>query len=434
MKRLFEDTLMKWKNNGMKKPLMVIGARQTGKTYTIEKFISENFEEHLSFNIEKEERIRDIFEKSIDAEVIIKELELYIGKNIDLDKTVIFFDEIQESERLITSLKYFCESKLPFKIICAGSLLGVKLKRLKSSFPVGKVTIEYMYPLNFEEFLLATGKEMLRDKIKECYKTMTPLPDFAHEDALKLYRLYLCVGGMPEAVDNFVNNGLDIFKFDFKILSNIRESYVADMKKYVDNKSESVKIEKVYYSIPEQLAKENKNFQYSILEKNARGRKYRNPIEWLMASKLVLIANNVKRVEIPLKVFADENSFKLYLSDVGLLLNLSEIKYNEVLMDEDFIFKGVITENYVAQELIRQFPSLYYWTSDRDAEVDFLIHTNDGIIPIEVKSGINNKSKSLNVYIEYNKPKYAIRLSTRNFGFENNIKSIPLYATFCIKD
>lgn len=434
MKRLFEDTLIKWKNNGMKKPLMVIGARQTGKTYTIEKFISENFEEHLSFNIEKEERIRDIFEKSIDAEVIIKELELYIGKNIDLDKTVIFFDEIQESERLITSLKYFCESKLPFKIICAGSLLGVKLKRLKSSFPVGKVTIEYMYPLNFEEFLLATGKEMLRDKIKECYKTMTPLPDFAHEDALKLYRLYLCVGGMPEAVDNFVNNGLDIFKFDFKILSNIRESYVADMKKYVDNKSESVKIEKVYYSIPEQLAKENKNFQYSILEKNARGRKYRNPIEWLMASKLVLIANNVKRVEIPLKVFADENTFKLYLSDVGLLLNLSEIKYNEVLMDEDFIFKGVITENYVAQELIRQFPSLYYWTSDRDAEVDFLIHTNDGIIPIEVKSGINNKSKSLNVYIEYNKPKYAIRLSTRNFGFENNIKSIPLYATFCIKD
>lgn len=434
MKRLFEDTLMKWKNNGMKKPLMVIGARQTGKTYTIEKFISENFEEHLSFNIEKEERIRDIFEKSIDAEVIIKELELYIGKNIDLDKTVIFFDEIQESERLITSLKYFCESKLPFKIICAGSLLGVKLKRLKSSFPVGKVTIEYMYPLNFEEFLLATGKEMLRDKIKECYKTMTPLPDFAHEDALKLYRLYLCVGGMPEAVDNFVNNGLDIFKFDFKILSNIRESYVADMKKYVDNKSESVKIEKVYYSIPEQLAKENKNFQYSILEKNARGRKYRNQIEWLMASKLVLIANNVKRVEIPLKVFADENSFKLYLSDVGLLLNLSEIKYNEVLMDEDFIFKGVITENYVAQELIRQFPSLYYWTSDRDAKVDFLIHTNDGIIPIEVKNGINNKSKSLNVYIEYNKPKYAIRLSTRNFGFENNIKSIPLYATFCIKD
>ena len=434
MKRLFEDTLIKWKNNGMKKPLMVIGARQTGKTYTIEKFISENFEEHLSFNIEKEERIRDIFEKSIDAEVIIKELELYIGKNIDLDKTVIFFDEIQESERLITSLKYFCESKLPFKIICAGSLLGVKLKRLKSSFPVGKVTMEYMYPLNFEEFLLATGKEMLRDKIKECYKTMTPLPDFAHEDALKLYRLYLCVGGMPEAVDNFVNNGLDIFKFDFKILSNIRESYVADMKKYVDNKSESVKIEKVYYSIPEQLAKENKNFQYSILEKNARGRKYRNPIEWLMASKLVLIANNVKRVEIPLKVFADENTFKLYLSDVGLLLNLSEIKYNEVLMDEDFIFKGVITENYVAQELIRQFPSLYYWTSDRDAEVDFLIHTNDGTIPIEVKSGINNKSKSLNVYIEYNKPKYAIRLSTRNFGFENNIKSIPLYATFCIKD
>ncbi len=434
MKRQFEEKLMEWKNNGMKKPLMVIGARQIGKTYTIEKFINENFEEHLMFNVEKEEAVKNIFEKSIDDEEVVRELELYLNKKIDLDKTIIFFDEVQESERLITSLKYFCESSKPYKIICAGSLLGVKLKRFNSSFPVGKVEIKYMYPLNFEEFLIAVGKEMLRDKIVECYKTMSPMPKFAHDEAIRLYHEYLCVGGMPDAINNFVNNELDILKFNQNILSDIKIAYMADMNKYLENKNESVKIETVYNSIPEQLAKENKNFQYTVLEENARGRKYRSAIEWLIASKLVLIANKISKVQDPMKYFIDKNTFKLYLSDVGLLTNVSEIKLNQIILDEDYIFKGVITENYVAQEFASKEISLYYWESDGNAEVDFLLSTNDeGIIPIEVKSGINNRSKSLNVYIEQNKPKYAIRFSTRNFGFENNIKSIPLYAVFCVK-
>lgn len=434
MKRQFEEKLMEWKNNGMKKPLMVIGARQIGKTYTIEKFINENFEEHLMFNVEKEEAVKNIFEKSIDDEEVVRELELYLNKKIDLDKTIIFFDEVQESERLITSLKYFCESSKPYKIICAGSLLGVKLKRFNSSFPVGKVEIKYMYPLNFEEFLVAVGKEMLRDKIVECYKTMSPMPKFAHDEAIRLYHEYLCVGGMPDAINNFVNNELDILKFNQNILSDIKIAYMADMNKYLENKNESVKIETVYNSIPEQLAKENKNFQYTVLEENARGRKYRSAIEWLIASKLVLMANKISKVQDPMKYFIDKNTFKLYLSDVGLLTNISEIKLNQIILDEDYIFKGVITENYVAQEFASKEISLYYWESDGNAEVDFLLSTNDeGIIPIEVKSGINNRSKSLNVYIEQNKPKYAIRFSTRNFGFENNIKSIPLYAVFCVK-
>lgn len=434
MKRQFEEKLMEWKNNGMKKPLMVIGARQIGKTYTIEKFINENFEEHLMFNVEKEEAVKNIFEKSIDDEEVVRELELYLNKKIDLDKTIIFFDEVQESERLITSLKYFCESSKPYKIICAGSLLGVKLKRFNSSFPVGKVEIKYMYPLNFEEFLIAVGKEMLRDKIVECYKTMSPMPKFAHDEAIRLYHEYLCVGGMPEAINNFVNNELDILKFNQNILSDIKIAYMADMNKYLENKNESVKIETVYNSIPEQLAKENKNFQYTVLEENARGRKYRSAIEWLIASKLVLMANKISKVQDPMKYFIDKNTFKLYLSDVGLLTNISEIKLNQIILDEDYIFKGVLTENYIAQEFASKEISLYYWESDGNAEVDFLLSTNDeGIIPIEVKSGINNKSKSLNVYIEQNKPKYAIRFSTRNFGFENNIKSIPLYAVFCVK-
>lgn len=434
MKRQFEEKLMEWKNNGMKKPLMVIGARQIGKTYTIEKFINENFEEHLMFNVEKEEAVKNIFEKSIDDEEVVRELELYLNKKIDLDKTIIFFDEVQESERLITSLKYFCESSKPYKIICAGSLLGVKLKRFNSSFPVGKVEIKYMYPLNFEEFLIAVGKEMLRDKIVECYKTMSPMPKFAHDEAIRLYHEYLCVGGMPDAINNFVNNELDILKFNQNILSDIKIAYMADMNKYLENKNESVKIETVYNSIPEQLAKENKNFQYTVLEENARGRKYKSAIEWLIASKLVLMANKISKVQDPMKYFIDKNTFKLYLSDVGLLTNISEIKLNQIILDEDYIFKGVITENYIAQEFASKEISLYYWESDGNAEVDFLLSTNDeGIVPIEVKSGINNKSKSLNVYIEQNKPKYAIRFSTRNFGFENNIKSIPLYAVFCVK-
>ena len=434
MKRQFEEKLMEWKNNGMKKPLMVIGARQIGKTYTIEKFINENFEEHLMFNVEKEEAVKNIFEKSIDDEEVVRELELYLNKKIDLDKTIIFFDEVQESERLITSLKYFCESSKPYKIICAGSLLGVKLKRFNSSFPVGKVEIKYMYPLNFEEFLIAVGKEMLRDKIVECYKTMSPMPKFAHDEAIRLYHEYLCVGGMPDAINNFVNNELDILKFNQNILSDIKIAYMADMNKYLENKNESVKIETVYNSIPEQLAKENKNFQYTVLEENARGRKYKSAIEWLIASKLVLMANKISKVQDPMKYFIDKNTFKLYLSDVGLLTNISEIKLNQIILDEDYIFKGVLTENYIAQEFASKEISLYYWESDGNAEVDFLLSTNDeGIIPIEVKSGINNKSKSLNVYIEQNKPKYAIRFSTRNFGFENNIKSIPLYAVFCVK-
>ena len=434
MKRQFEEKLIEWKNNGMKKPLMVIGARQIGKTYTIEKFINENFEEHLMFNVEKEEAVKNIFEKSIDDEEVVRELELYLNKKIDLDKTIIFFDEVQESERLITSLKYFCESSKPYKIICAGSLLGVKLKRFNSSFPVGKVEIKYMYPLNFEEFLIAVGKEMLRDKIVECYKTMSPMPKFAHDEAIRLYHEYLCVGGMPDAINNFVNNELDILKFNQNILSDIKIAYMADMNKYLENKNESVKIETVYNSIPEQLAKENKNFQYTVLEENARGRKYKSAIEWLIASKLVLMANKISKVQDPMKYFIDKNTFKLYLSDVGLLTNISEIKLNQIILDEDYIFKGVITENYIAQEFASKEISLYYWESDGNAEVDFLLSTNDeGIVPIEVKSGINNKSKSLNVYIEQNKPKYAIRFSTRNFGFENNIKSIPLYAVFCVK-
>lgn len=434
MQRLFEKKLFDWKKSGMKKPLMVVGARQIGKTYIIEKFAKENFEQYMYFNLEKNEDIRNIFESSIDDEKIISEIELCLGKKIDIEKTILFFDEVQVSENFIVSLKYFNESEKPYKIICAGSLLGVKINRFKSSFPVGKIRIEYMYPMNFEEFLLATGNEMLRDKIKECYENMSLMPDFAHEQAITLYKKYLCVGGMPEAVKNFIENDLDILKFDKHIISDIKDMYIADMQKYVKNNLETVKIEKVYKSIPSQLAKENKNFKYNFIEETGRKRKYESSIDWLVASKMILIDYNVKRVEIPLKVYKDENNFKIYLSDVGILTNMSEIRFPDIILENTFIYKGAITENYVAQELTSKEESLYYWRSKRNAEIDFMLYSEeDGIIPIEVKSGNNVRSVSLNMYINEYKPKYAIRFSTRNFGFENNIKSIPLYAVFCVK-
>ena len=434
MQRLFENKLLDWKKSGMNKPLMVVGTRQIGKTYIIEKFAKENFEEYLYFNLEKNIEVRNIFEKTVDDTKIIEELELYLGKKINIERTIFFFDEVQVSENFIVSLKYFNESEKPYKIVCAGSLLGVKINRFKSSFPVGKIRMEYMYPMNFEEFLIATGKEMLRDKIKECYETMSPMSEFAHEQAITLYKQYLCVGGMPEAVNNFVENDLDILKFDSHIISDIKDMYIADMQKYVKSSLETVKIEKVYKSIPSQLAKDKKNFQYNFIEETGRKRKYESSIDWLVASKMILINYNSKRMEIPLKVYIDENNFKLYLSDVGILTNMSEIRFPDIMLDKTFIYKGAITENYIAQELAFKGESLYYWTSKRNAEIDFILYSEqDGIIPIEVKSGNNVRSISLNMYIKEYKPKYAIRFSTRNFGFENNIKSVPLYAAFCVK-
>ncbi len=434
MKRLFENKLLEWKQSGMKKPLMVVGARQIGKTYTIENFAKSNFKEYLYFNLEKNSEIKEIFEKSIDDEKIISEIELYLGKKIDIENTILFFDEVQVSENFIVSLKYFNESEKPYKIICAGSLLGVKINRFKSSFPVGKIRIEYMYPMNFEEFLIATGNEILREKIKECYESMSPMPEYAHKQAIELYKKYLCVGGMPEAVNNLVENKLDILNFDSHIISDIKDMYIADMQKYVKNNFESIKIEKIYKNIPSQLAKDNKNFKYSFIEETGRKRKYESSIDWLVAAKMILINYNSKRMEIPLKVYINEDTFKLYLSDVGILTNMSEVKFPDIMLDNTFIYKGAITENYVAQELVSKQESLYYWTSNRSAEIDFVLYSEeDGIIPIEVKSGSNVKSASLNMYINEFHPKYAIRFSTRNFGFENNIKSIPLYAVFCIK-
>lgn len=431
MKRIFEEKLIEWKERNIEIPLMVVGARQIGKTYLIDKFCRENFKDYIYINLIDNSKIVELFEMQIDTEEKVSKLQLILNKNITED-TVVFFDEIQESEKLISSLKYFCESKFKYKIICAGSLLGVKLKRFNSSFPVGKVRIEYMYPMNMKEFLMAIGQNMIIDEIEQCFIENRKMVDSLHEKLLNFYRLFLCTGGMPEAVKNIVSENLNIINFDSNIISSIIDAYIADMQKYTLNHYETVKIEKIYKNIPSQLAKENKKFQFSKIDKNARRRDYESSMDWLVSSRLIIPCYFVNRFETPLKGFMVNDNFKLYLSDCGILSKMLEMPYNKILLNEDIKYKGVIAENYVANELVISGHSIFYWAENQVAEIDFLIDTNDGIIPIEVKADTNKKSKSLNLYIKANNPKYAIRISANNFGFENGIKSVPLYASYLI--
>ena len=433
MKRKIYKDLLNWKENSINIPLMIIGARQIGKTYIIQEFCKNEFENYIYINLLDNPQIVDLFEQTIPTEEKFTKIQWILNKNIDLEKTIIFFDEIQLSEELISNLKYFCESDKPFKIICAGSLLGVKINRFHSSFPVGKVKMEYMYPMDFEEFLMATSSQGLIDEIYKCYNEVTPMTNALHEKLLNLYRLYLCVGGMPQAVQNIVDVNQNIFNFDKTIVKNIIESYLNDMNQYIFNNTEKSRIEAIYKSIPSQLGNVSNKFQYSKINSNARSRDYETALQWLISSTMIYKCNLLKTIQIPPKAYADEEYFKLYISDVGLLTSLLEIQYNDILLDNKFLYKGNIAENYVAEQLVRNGVSLYYWKSNSDAEIDFILYNEDGLIPIEVKASDNITSKSLNSYIKKYNPKYSIRIFSKNFGFENNIKSVPLYAAFLIK-
>lgn len=299
MKRKIYEELIKWKNTDMKKPLMVIGTRQIGKTYIIREFCKNEFKQYIYINLLEHSEIIKIFKQEISTAEKFNRMKIYLDIDIDIENTIIFFDEIQESEELISSLKYFNESEEPFKIICAGSLLGVKLKRMNSSFPVGKVKMLNMYPMDFEEFLMANGNQGLIDEIYKCYNSNTPMDAVLHEKSLNLYRLYLCVGGMPEAIKNLLDNNKDILKFDKTIIEDIILSYLNDMNKYVQNKTESIRIESIYKSIPSQLGNKSNKFQYGKITSNARKRDYETALDWLLSSTMVHKCNILNKVEIP---------------------------------------------------------------------------------------------------------------------------------------
>ena len=443
MKRLIENNLIEWKNRDNKMPLLVFGARQTGKTTTIYEFGKNHYSNIAVFNFEAGEKLSAIFNGDLDPARIVNELEVFSGQSINRS-TLVFFDEVQYCPRALTSLKYFSEQAPDYNIIAAGSLLGVAVNRGKTkrngnnaadekgvSFPVGKVEILTMYPMNFEEFLQAANPFLL-DSIKECYKTNSPLPETSHGKAMELYRTYLFTGGMPQAVADY----LEKKDLDFvRVRQNeILVLYAADMAKYT-TAAEQVKITAIYDSIPSQLARENKKFQYKMVGSGARAASYETGLDWLKNAGLVLKCGKTREGKIPLNNYADMLSYKIYFSDVGLLNARSAVPKNIVLTGSGFgaEAKGAMTENYVAQELAFNGQSLFYWESGGKAEIDFLLQSGEGVIPIEVKAAENVQSKSLKEFVKRYSPPHSIRISTRNFGFENKIKSVPLYAVFCIR-
>lgn len=430
MKRKILKDLIFWKKNQDKKPLLIYGARQVGKSYVMEElFAKEYYDDYLLINFEKDTAILEEFNKSIDPKILIERLELIFGKKIIPGKTLLIFDEIQASERALTSLKYFNEDIPEYHIVAAGSLLGVALNREKYSFPVGKVDMLTMYPMDFEEFLMAMDKDIFIDKIKECYKNNKAMDDLSHDILSDLYRRYLVIGGMPDAINIYKksNKLIDVTTFHNKILLD----YNNDMSKYA-SKPDSIKIKAVYDSVPVQLSKDNKKFQYKIVKSGGNSSMYQVPLDWLLSAGIIYKCNKVNTPLHPLNVYTNLTHFKIYLSDTGLLTTLSGLSVASVFENENNIFKGPLTENYVASSLVKNGFKLKYWESKSTSEVDFLIEKENMVIPIEVKSNVSVKSRSLSVYKNSYKPIYSIRISMKNFGFVNNIKSVPLYAVFCI--
>ena len=430
MKRKMSKQLLDWKNSNDNMPLIIYGARQVGKTYTILSFGKENYKNVAYINFEDNSDMAKIFDQNLDVERIIKQLSVKLGISIFEEDTLIFFDEIQSCERALTSLKYFAESKYKYHIIAAGSLLGIAVNRKQYSFPVGKVKMLTLYPLDFEEFLWALNQEKLSNMIREAFNEDKEF--LLHSLASEYYRLYLAIGGMPRAVLEYIDK--KDMDFVTSTLKDINNSYIADMAKYA-TPTETTKIMAVYNTISAQLAKENKKFQYKLIKSGARAYEYETAINWLNASGIINQCTKVKEGKLPLSAFIEQDSFKIYMGDVGLLCNKFGIPANIVIYENDNMndFKGALAENYVCNGLIQCGLKPYYWESNGLAEVDFVVQDKDGnIIPIEVKSGNHTRAKSLNVFVKAYKIPYSIRISTKNFGFENNIKCIPLYSIFCL--
>lgn len=431
MKRKITDILIAWKDNPKRKPLIINGARQVGKTYIIKKFGEDYFDNVVYINFETNLSVGDFFEDDISPQRIIRFLEVMADTKIVAGKSLIIFDEIQASNRALTSLKVFFEEAPEYHIIAAGSLLGVAVNREKFSFPVGKVSQINMYPLDFEEFIWALKKEALSNEIRSHFETLNEMPSPLHAQAIEYFKYYLIVGGMPEAVQDFANT--QSFMNVVEIQSNISTQYLADMSKYAET-AMSVKIRACYNSIPAQLAKENKKFQYKIVQKGGTASIFGEAIEWLHSAGIILPCQKIDHGFIPISAYVDLSDFKMYMSDTGLLTQKSGMPIQTILseIEADNIFLGALYENFVAQSLTANEIPLYYWKNENTAEVDFVIQQGENVIPVEVKKGNRTRSISMRMFATKYQSPYSIRISKKNFGFENGIKSIPHYATFCI--
>jgi predicted AAA+ superfamily ATPase len=430
MERKITESLLRWKTNPKRKPLVLNGARQTGKTWIVTDFGKKQYRDFAYFNLEKSANAAALFEGDIDPKRLVSLLSSLHGRQIEPEHTLIFLDEAQAAGRALTSLKYFMEDAPEYHVIAAGSLLGVAASRKGISYPVGKVEHLSLYPLDFEEFLWALGQKLLSSAICEQYQSMCSFP--LHDSALSWYRQYLVTGGMPEVVSRFAEtqdfNGLR------EMQALILDSYVADITKYAQA-TESVRIYEAYNSLPKQLLKENHKFKYSHIKSGARASQFLYPLAWLEAARLTLSCKEVTEGLAPLAVHENPDAFKLYLSDVGLLCARYEVNPFDIVEDTfvSTLFKGSLAENYVMQQLVSLGFTPRYWGRPRYAEVDFVITDSCGsAVPVEVKSGTNVRSKSLTIFREKYGSPYAVRISAKNFGSANDIRGVPLYATFCL--
>lgn len=425
MYRIAIEKLYKWKESKRRKPLIIEGARQVGKTWLMKEFGEKAYKNTVYVNFDLNSRLDTLFENDLNPERLIMGLELYAGHKIDPDNTLIIFDEVQEVPRALTSLKYFYENAPQYHIVCAGSLLGIALHQ-GTSFPVGKVDFLKLYPLSFREFLMATNKERFADLLLSSdYDMITTFKD----DYIAALKQYYFVGGMPEAVLTFKESG------DFAevraIQRRILAAYEQDFSKHAPNEIVP-KIRMLWNSIPSQLAKENKKFIYGLVREGARAKDYEIAIMWLSDCGLVHKVSRVNNVGIPLKAYEDLKAFKLFLLDVGLLGCMAGL-HQSTLIDGNALFvefKGALTEQYVCQQLMTMDDiNVYYYTNDRGScEVDFVVDTGERIMPIEVKAEVNLKAKSLRAYKERFSPEISIRTSMADYKKEDWLINLPLYA------
>jgi hypothetical protein len=416
--------LVKWKEDIRRKPLILHGARQVGKTWLLKHFGQQFFEDVAYFNFDEQPDLLDLFNIDKDPNRIIKQLSYLYGRSINPQTTLVIFDEIQECKPALNSLKYFCEQTPEYAIVCAGSLLGVSMAR-GGSFPVGKVNHLNLYPLNFAEFLQATDKSM-SDYLNDIDK-VEPIPEVFFNRIQEHFNTYMICGGMPSAAYEMVETH-DVSRID-TALQEVLNDYRLDFSKHADSIL-IPRISHVWDSIPSQLSKENHKFIYQLVRPGARAREYEDAILWLQQAGLIYLTTLNKEPKLPLSAYDDLSIFKIYLSDIGLLRRLAKLSAGSLLSPTSGFteFKGALAENYILQSLKTQFEvPLRYWTSARSAEVDFILQDKDYIFPIEVKSGTNVRGKSLQIYNTKFQPKYRIRYSGLNLSKDDNLLNIPLF-------
>ena len=424
MYRKIIQQLIDWKDNKHRKPLILEGARQTGKTYILQQFGKGHYKNVAYINMENaSDELKQIFDGSISPQRIVQQLEIMFGFLIHPTETLLIFDEVQEIPRALTSLKYFCEDAPEYNLAASGSLLGIFLHP-GTSFPVGKVEFLKMQPMDFEEFLIANNEQRLVDFARENTNDLA----FLAEKLYDYFKFYLVTGGMPEVVQSWIIEK-NIEKVE-KIQDAILQTYIRDFSKHA-KEAEVLRIKQVFDSLPDQFAKQNDKFIYGVIRKDARAREYELAIEWLLAAGMVRRVNLVKCGDkLPLRAYSERNSFKLYFIDVGLFRRFAKIP-TAVVLDKTAIFdefNGLLAEQYVLQELNRY--ELFYWASGAQAEVDFVTQLDTKIVPIEVKSGLNVKAQSLKVYRENYNPELSIRFSLLPLKENNGLLNIPLYYSF----